>query len=120
VFGAIGVLSALQLSCFALFLVLIPSRFRSTFLSLKSGSQFCIHNFQNTTEDSQKFEAITNVSSMWSPIEVSIRLWLNERLPVWIDEDPDWWDDSKLAAIPINLLDDPALLNKLLIQKNKK
>jgi hypothetical protein len=113
VYGSIGALSVLQLISFIALLTIIPSKYRSTFYSLKTGSQFCCELFQNTSEDSAKIKVFTKYKGHWEPIESEVRVWLNERLPTWIDESPEWFDDQVKSMIPDELVDDKAILIKI-------
>ena len=47
------------------------------------------------------------------PIEAEIKTWLNERLPVWISEEPEWFNDQKKSTIPDDYVKDPKMLKKM-------
>ena len=39
-----------------------------------------------------------------------VKAWVNERLPVWLEDEPEWFNDVKKSLIPDEFISDPALL----------
>lgn len=113
VYGSIGALSVLQLISFISLLKIMPKKYRSTFYSLKTGSRYCCELFQKTREDSCKIHIFGNCKSYWEPVQSEVRVWLNDRLPTWINESPEWFDDQIKSTIPDELLDNPSILKKI-------
>jgi hypothetical protein len=113
VYASIGALSVLQLIIFITLLVIIPSKYRSTFLSFKTGSQFSCESFQNKVGDSLKIDVFNQYKGHWEPIKSDVRVWLNERLPTWLSEAPEWFNDQVKSMIPDELVEDPSILTKI-------
>ena len=45
-------------------------------------------------------------------IREDVRIWLSERLPVWIDDEDEWFDDYTKSIIP-DFLVDPEILQEI-------
>ena len=42
-----------------------------------------------------------------------MKAWINERLPVWLEEEPEWFTDQRRSIIPDDFVTDPAILIRL-------
>ncbi|GMI03725.1 hypothetical protein TrLO_g1593 [Triparma laevis f. longispina] len=93
VYGLLGGLSALQIFSFCLLLRIIPAKFRTTFLGFQTAPQFYSKRFHAFTEDSKRVAVFTCQKEMYLPVLDDVKKWLNERLPEWIAEEPEWFDD---------------------------
>lgn len=102
VYGAIGILTVIQILTFVVLLKLSP-KYRNAFLSFKTGSESCIECFNNASEDDTKIFVFGDYEPYWTPIEADVKKWLNERLGLWIDEEPKWFDSSVKAMIPVKI-----------------
>eukprot|EP00519_Triparma_laevis_P006728 CAMPEP_0182514522 /NCGR_PEP_ID=MMETSP1321-20130603/35892_1 /TAXON_ID=91990 /ORGANISM="Bolidomonas sp., Strain RCC1657" /LENGTH=364 /DNA_ID=CAMNT_0024721731 /DNA_START=33 /DNA_END=1127 /DNA_ORIENTATION=+ len=108
VYGSIISISVLQMASFGLFLHLMNPSFRSTFLSLRTGSQEVILNFRNAKTDHAKFNVLKIEETLWKPIREEVRSWINGNLTEWIGSES--FSANKRALIPDDLVDDPAQL----------
>lgn len=80
----------LQLTSFATFMYLIPFKYRQSFWSMQTSSQFCCEKYgEGEKEDQVKIGVFTNHISLFDPISEHIKSWLNERLSVWLEEEPE-------------------------------
>ena len=109
----LGCLAAVQLLSFALLMSIIPPKIRKTFFSTQTGKHYTRTNFETAPNDLAKMEVFTHHPSLYTPIKDEVKEWLNERLPVWIAEEDDWFDDQKKATIPDEYVIDPSLLIKI-------
>ena len=39
--------------------------------------------------------------------------WLNDRLPIWLDQQPDWFNATAKATVPDDMITSPALLDEI-------
>lgn len=92
VYGGIGGLIVLQITSFLMFLFLIEDKYRSTFTSFRTGSQHVVGTFENASNERVKIGVMNNHRSLWKVIEGDVRRWLNENLPAWLSEQPEWFD----------------------------
>ncbi|GMH93003.1 hypothetical protein TrST_g3834 [Triparma strigata] len=113
VYGAIGGLIVAQVTTFCLFLRLIEPKYRETFMSFKTGSQHVIGTFRTATNERVKIGVMNNHRSLWKEIEEDVRVWLNENLEKWIEEEQEWFNDSVKTMVLDDLVDDPSLLKVL-------
>lgn len=113
IYGGLGLLTIVELSSFAIFMYIIPLTHKVTFWSTQTASQYTCSNFLELTDDNAKIELFTNHASFRSPIEYEVKTWLNERLPVWISEEPEWFDDQRKATVPDDYVKDPVMLKKI-------
>ncbi|GMH85404.1 hypothetical protein TrVE_jg323 [Triparma verrucosa] len=113
VYGAIGGLIFLQMVSSFMFLRLIEPKYRSSFLSLKTGSQHVVETFRTATNERAKIGVMNNHRSMWKEIEEDVRVWLNENLEKWIEEEQEWFNEGVRAMVLDDLVDDPELLKVL-------
>lgn len=113
IYLGLGLLAIVQMCSFAIFMYILPSTHRKTSWSTQTGSKRICSNFLEQTDDSANLGVLNVRKSYYSPIEEEIKTWLNERLPVWISEEPKWFDDQKKATIPDDYVNDPEILMKI-------
>ena len=53
-------------------------------------------------------------------IGAEVKAWINERLPLWLEEPPEWFDDYKRSIIPDDFVTDPEILVRLRTNNVKK
>lgn len=70
----------------------------------QTGSQFNISNFKEAEEDSAKFDIFSDNKVLWEPIKEDVKDWLHQNWHVWIAEKQEWFDETKMAAIPRNMI----------------
>ncbi|GMH84158.1 hypothetical protein TrST_g12293 [Triparma strigata] len=113
IYGGLGCLAAVQLFSFSLFLVIIPPKFRTTFLSAQTGSQYACANFFRTTTDHGRVDIFTLHPSLSLPIKQEVKAWLNESLAAWIAEKPSWFNDQVKTSIFDDYVDQPEMLKQI-------
>ncbi|GMH79508.1 hypothetical protein TL16_g08170 [Triparma laevis f. inornata] len=115
IYGGLGALACLQFLCFVTFMLIIPRKYRASFWSTKTGSQFVIDKFAEAGDEnaSVKIDVFENHICVYKEIEQEVRVWLNEHLRKWVDEEVEWFDDQKKSLIPDDFVDDKVLLLKI-------
>ena len=113
IYDGLGCLAAVQFLSLSLLMSIIPSKTRQTFFSTQTGQQYTCTNFETAQNDLAKLDAFSIHPSLYAPIKEEIKAWLNEQLPVWIVEEPDWFDDQKKSIIPDEYVIDPSLLKRI-------
>ena len=113
VYGVIGGLCALQFLTFLAFFTSIKRKYWGTFFTFKTAIQRKQEFFLNHTEDRHKFLIIGGNRNKLKSIEPQVKEWLNERLPVWLEKQPDWFNATAKAKIPDDMITSPALLNEI-------
>ena len=113
IYGGLGCLAAVQLLSFALLMSIVPSKIRKTFFSTQTEKQFTCTNFKTAPNDFAKMDTFDVHPTLYAPIKEELKAWLNERLPVFLEEQPEWFNDQKKAAIPDDFVADPAMLLRI-------
>ena len=100
---------------FALFLHSINHEYFCTFHDTRTGPKFLEDSFFNENHsDEQKFEILTNHEGMWAEtIGEDVKEWMDNQLPVWLEESPQWFDAHGRARISDWLIDDKELLKEI-------
>ena len=78
VYGAIGGLAVLQVINFSVLMRTIEAKYRKTFWSFQTGSQFGCYNFKEPDKDSTKFDIFSDNKALWEPIKEEVKDWLNK------------------------------------------
>jgi hypothetical protein len=85
-----------------------------TFIGTKTGDKLIQEYFTDFEEDAIKFQVFENNRYKWEyKIGPPVKSWLDERLPVWLEDEPEWFDDLKKSRIPDDFVSDPAILVRL-------
>ena len=113
VYGVIGGLCALQFLTFLAFFGSMKRKYWGSFFTFKTANQYWQEIFSNHTEDCLKFHTFGFNRNKWKAIEPQVKAWLSERLPIWLDHQPDWFNATAKAMIPDDMITDPALLNEI-------
>ncbi|GMH71148.1 hypothetical protein TrST_g11333 [Triparma strigata] len=113
IYGIIGSLIALQVISFSSFLYIIEPKYRATFTSLRTGPMHCQFLFHNNTLDSEKIKVFEDNRDFWLPIKDEVKIWLNERLPTWLEEKPEWFNSTVKSMIEDKFVNDPELLKAM-------
>ncbi|GMH71809.1 hypothetical protein TL16_g05751 [Triparma laevis f. inornata] len=100
VYGLIGGLVGLQALTLICFLRSIESGYSKTFWSPMSGNEHCISRYTNNDDDEDKLDILTHNKHKWERIEEEVLDWVNEKIPEWNEEQPEWWDARRKANIP--------------------
>ena len=100
------------LACsYAAFLLSIDRSFIWTFFDTSSSSDYLQGGFLESTDDSKKHNIFTTNENKWrNDIGEEVKVWLNKRLPVWVEEQPEWWNDHAKSIIPDWAVDDKTIL----------
>jgi hypothetical protein len=92
----------------------VKKEYLHTFLSTTTGSESQQEFFTNNEEDEERFEIFGSNRHKWDyKIGSDVKAWVNERLPVWLEEEPEWFNDQKRSIIPDDFVTDPAILVRL-------
>lgn len=99
IYGMIGALIVLQAISFGSFLMIIEPKYRATFLSTRTAPQHCCWLFLNNTLDSERIKVFEDNHTFWLSIKGEVLTWLNENLPTWVEEKPEWFNGSVKSMI---------------------
>ena len=70
--------------------------------------------FTKNSEDEIRFEVLSDNRHKWEyKIGPEVKVWLNERLWVWLEEEPEWFTDQRRSVIPDDFVVDSAILARL-------
>mmetsp|Transcript_14937 Transcript_14937/g.30736 ORF Transcript_14937/g.30736 Transcript_14937/m.30736 type:complete len:199 (-) Transcript_14937:16-612(-) len=98
---------------FGIFLYSIKPQFRSSFYSLKTGNEHVMDIFRLNTEDELRLNILHTNKYKWEPIKEEVLDWLTEKLPMWLETQPDWFDNYFKATIEDWMVKDKTLLNEI-------
>ena len=113
VHSVVGCSVGLLLSLLAL-LVSIKREYLETFLSSKTSNKACQEEFTKADTDELKMEVFTNHEGKWrNSIGSEVTMWIGESLPVWLEEEPEWFTDKVKSDIPDWAIKDKSLVVKL-------
>ena len=110
VYGMIGALCALQVCTFVVFLKSIERKYRRTFFTFETGNTCQEESFLKSTKEAIKIYIFTLNRHKWKLIEPQVKSWLNDRLPIWLQTEPEWFSAAVKASIPDDMVSDPAIL----------
>eukprot|EP00520_Triparma_pacifica_P018212 CAMPEP_0118632278 /NCGR_PEP_ID=MMETSP0785-20121206/358_1 /TAXON_ID=91992 /ORGANISM="Bolidomonas pacifica, Strain CCMP 1866" /LENGTH=564 /DNA_ID=CAMNT_0006523035 /DNA_START=84 /DNA_END=1777 /DNA_ORIENTATION=+ len=89
-------------------------KYLPTFLSWQTSCEMYQDLFTEHDEDALRFWIFDANAHKWEyKIGEEVRAWLNERLPVWLEEEPEWFNPLRKSWIPDRFVDDKALLLKI-------
>ena len=89
--------------CFVIFMLLIKKEYRHTFFNPMTGKEFACNCFRDAKTDEEKFGIFGNHPSYFESINGDLKLWLAERWPVWMEENPAWLTTAAKKRIPLEL-----------------
>ncbi|GMI40699.1 hypothetical protein TrCOL_g5094 [Triparma columacea] len=99
---------------YALLLLSMKKEYRYTFFSVKTGKQYTQEIFTMNSDSERKFKILSKNTHLWKKtIGVQVKSWIGEKLPVWIEEQPEWFNDEKMSLITDDMVEDPAMLVRL-------
>ncbi|GMH90221.1 hypothetical protein TrST_g12947 [Triparma strigata] len=102
------------LCSFALFLASINRKYLHTFVSTLTACQYISDIFtDNPNDDEARSYIFSRNEQKWKSVRDQCKAWLNERLPAWICEQPDWFNDYRKSLIPDHMVDDKRLMVQL-------
>jgi len=99
---------------FVLLLASMNREYVNTFLSTKTGNIACQEKFLEPLKDEAKFSIFYANKYKWKrQIDEAVKMWLNGRLPVWLNNLPQWFTPEKMSRIPDDLVEDETLLLRI-------
>ena len=99
---------------YATLLISIKRKFLNTFLSTKTSNEISQEYFTKNEGDEERFEVLADNRYKWEyKIGPDVRAWIDERLPVWLEEEPEWFNDQRRSIIPDDFVTDLAILARL-------
>ena len=93
---------------YATLLASIKRAYRRTFISTKTSNESVQAQFTDNEEDDQKrFLIFEDSRRKWeNKIGEDVKVWVNNRLPVWLKEEPAWFTLTQRSMIPDNFIKD--------------
>jgi hypothetical protein len=102
-------------------LVSMKREYLHTFISTKTGNESAQEVFTKNEEDEERFRIFEGNRHRWEhKIGAKVKAWINERLPLWLEEPPEWFNDHKRSIIPDDFVTDPEILVRLRTNNVKK
>jgi len=99
---------------FVVFLCSMKKAYVHTFLSTKTGNKFIQDNFTNNEDHKNKFEIFKVNKHKWrKAIGSEVKAWLNVNIPIWLEQQPEWFNDHAMSIIPEDCIDDPEILTRI-------
>jgi hypothetical protein len=99
---------------YASLLVSMKREYLHTFISTKTGNESVQEEFTKNEDDKQRFWILVDNRHRWEhKIGAEVKAWINERLPLWLEEPPEWFNDHKRSIIPDDFVTDPEILVRL-------
>jgi hypothetical protein len=106
---------------YASLLVSVKREYLHTFISTKTGNESTQEILTKNEEDEQRFWIFQNSRHKWEyKIGKEVKAWINEKLPLWLEEPPEWFNDHKRSIIPDDFVIDPEILVRLRTNNVKK
>lgn len=92
----------------------VKKEFLVTFYSSKTSNEHLQEYFTLVDEDELRIELFQKNERKWRPfIGVEVKAWVNKRLPLWLEEKPDWFDEARRASIQDWMIDDKEMFKKV-------
>jgi hypothetical protein len=99
---------------YASLLVSVKREYLHTFVSTKTSNESEQELFTKNEDDEQRFKIFGRNRHKWEDkIGAEVEAWINERLPLWLEEPPEWFNDQKRSIIPDDFVTDPEILVEL-------
>jgi hypothetical protein len=115
----VGSLSGAWLVFFLTFLLLMKSKFVSTFFSLQTGHAWVKSFFLDYEEDRIKMFVHGQNRKQWASIREDVKQYTMENWERWEEEKPEWFSDNFRAAVDDDMIP-PESLRKLKIAGSKR
>ena len=104
-------LEALEVSFFVSFVtfaVTIKRRYIPSFFTTITAKQFRVQLYREALTDSSKINILWYHPSYYENIRTEVKEWVQERWPVWINEEPDWFTDAVRESVPVDMIPENA------------
>ena len=109
-----GISAAGLLISFCVFLFSMNRKFVRTFFDTKTSYQFTREEFTYHKLDRDKLSIFSYSEQQWrKEIGDNVKEWIERKLPVWLEEDLEWFGDLERSMIPDWAVDDENLLARL-------
>ena len=101
---------------YALFLLYIRQSHRKTFWDRRTAWQYVCSNYEDCKTDEMKFNAVFGVNEgLWrARIGEKVKDWIADRLPIWMEEDPPWFDNYNKSRLPAWVVRDQNTFQELM------
>jgi hypothetical protein len=80
----------------------MKKKFRSTFWSMETGSEWVQSYFLQGGSDSIKMNVLNFNKGKWKAIEPQVKEWVGEGWTRWERDKPDWFTDNWKALVPVD------------------
>jgi hypothetical protein len=101
--------------------VSVKREYLHTFISTKTCNESTQETFTKNKEDEDRFWIFIYSRHKWEyKIGAEVKAWINERLPLWLEEPPEWFNDQRRSIIPDDFVTDPEILVRLRTNNVKK
>ena len=92
----------------------VKKEYLHTFMSTKTSNKQQQDIFTKNEGDEERYGIFMCNRHKWEhTIGSNVKTWLNERLPVWLEEEHVWFNDQRRSIIPDDYVTDPAILVRL-------
>jgi hypothetical protein len=82
-------------------LLSINREYLHTFTSMQTSNEYLAKEFKGSEQDEGKMDIFRTNRLKWKKVLGNeVDTWLNERLPVWLEEDVEWLTDEMMSIIP--------------------
>ena len=99
---------------YCLLLLSIKREYLPSFVSKKTANVYIQEKFTKNEDEWRKFHIFFRNRHKWEyAVGDKVKTWLSERLPVWLDEEPEWFDDLHKSRIEDDFISDKALLARV-------
>jgi hypothetical protein len=99
---------------YATLLVSVKREYLHTFISTKTSNGSVQELFTMNEEEEQRFWIFQNNLHKWEhKIGADVKAWINERLPLWLEEPPEWFNVQRRSIIPDDFVTDTEILVRL-------
>ena len=106
---------------FLVFLLSIERGYAHSFFDTRRASTFIKDSFLSNPSDEQRMAIFSLNECIWrEEVGESVKSWLGEAIPSWIEEQPAWFTDYKKSTIPDWALADKFVLRKIRNRKVEK
>ena len=103
-FLALGAMSTAWVLAAAAFVLIIDHKYLVTFVSMQSGRQYVIHNFQTGVDDEARCRILLFNEGLWAPIRGDVKQFIKGKYNTWKAAGPCWFTDDLIALIPDDFL----------------
>ena len=85
-----------------------------TFVSSDAGNKSVQRQFTDNKDDEDKFAIFTVNKYKWQKVNgAEVKIWINAKTPIWLEEQPEWFNDHAMSIIPEEYIDDPEILARI-------